>query len=43
MRAFVDAELMPHVHAWDEAGTYPPELHDKAYKVCGVWCVVCCV
>lgn len=32
LRAFVDKEVMPFVHEWDEAGTYPPELHDKAYK-----------
>jgi alkylation response protein AidB-like acyl-CoA dehydrogenase len=32
VRAFVDKELMPFVHEWDEAGTYPPELHEKAYK-----------
>lgn len=23
---------MPFCHEWDEAGTYPPELHEKAYK-----------
>ncbi len=33
LRAFVDAEVMPFVHEWDEAGTYPPELHEKAYQV----------
>lgn len=32
VRAFVDKEIMPFVHEWDEAGTYPPELHEKAYK-----------
>lgn len=31
VRKFVDAELTPFVHGWDEAGTYPPELHQKAY------------
>jgi len=31
VRAFVEAEVMPFVHEWDEAGTYPPELHEKAY------------
>ena len=23
---------MPFVHEWDEAGDYPKELHEKAYK-----------
>jgi len=23
---------MPYCHEWDESGTYPPELHEKAYK-----------
>lgn len=32
VRTFVDKEIMPFVHEWDEAGTYPPELHEKAYK-----------
>jgi len=32
VRDFVDKELLPNVHDWDEAGTYPPELHEKAYK-----------
>ena len=31
VRAFVDAELIPHVDAWDEAGAFPEELHRKAY------------
>jgi len=31
VRAFVDKEILPFVHEWDEAGTYPPELHQKAY------------
>eukprot|EP01112_Ceratiomyxa_fruticulosa_P002087 TRINITY_DN1221_c0_g1_i1.p1 TRINITY_DN1221_c0_g1~~TRINITY_DN1221_c0_g1_i1.p1 ORF type:complete len:459 (-),score=118.76 TRINITY_DN1221_c0_g1_i1:87-1343(-) len=31
VRAFVDKEIMPNVHQWDEEGTYPPELHKKAY------------
>jgi alkylation response protein AidB-like acyl-CoA dehydrogenase len=31
LRAFVDTELIPYVHEWDEAGTYPHELHAKAY------------
>lgn len=32
MRRFVDTELRPYCHEWDEANTYPPELHEKAYK-----------
>ncbi len=32
VREFVDKEIMPFAHDWDEAGTYPPELHAKAYK-----------
>lgn len=31
VRKFIDEEIMPFVHEWDEAGTYPPELHEKAY------------
>jgi len=31
VRAFVDKELIPYVHEWDEAGAFPPELHEKAY------------
>jgi hypothetical protein len=31
VRAFVDKELTPYCHEWDEAGTYPAELHAKAY------------
>jgi len=31
VRAFVDKEIMPYVDKWDEAGTYPMELHTKAY------------
>lgn len=31
IREFVDKEIRPYVHEWDEAGTYPPELHEKAY------------
>jgi alkylation response protein AidB-like acyl-CoA dehydrogenase len=29
---FLSAQIMPFVHEWDETGTYPPELHEKAYK-----------
>jgi len=32
VRAFVDKEIMPFVDKWDEAGTYPMELHTKAYE-----------
>jgi len=32
VRTFVEKEIMPFCHEWDEAGTYPPELHEKAYK-----------
>lgn len=31
VRKFVDTELAPYCHEWDEAGTYPKELHKKAY------------
>eukprot|EP01113_Clastostelium_recurvatum_P047953 TRINITY_DN8630_c0_g1_i4.p1 TRINITY_DN8630_c0_g1~~TRINITY_DN8630_c0_g1_i4.p1 ORF type:complete len:196 (+),score=29.74 TRINITY_DN8630_c0_g1_i4:92-679(+) len=31
VRDFVEKELMPHVHTWDEEGTYPHDLHKKAY------------
>merc|ERR1712166_1346748 len=30
-RDFVDKEMMPFVDEWDLSGTYPPELHKKAY------------
>jgi acyl-CoA dehydrogenase len=30
VRGFVDREIMPHVAAWDEAGGFPRELHQKA-------------
>ena len=32
VREFVDKELIPYVHEWDEAGDYPKELHEKAYN-----------
>jgi alkylation response protein AidB-like acyl-CoA dehydrogenase len=32
MRAFVEKELKPYVDEWDEAGDYPEELREKAYK-----------
>mmetsp|Transcript_39336 Transcript_39336/g.47666 ORF Transcript_39336/g.47666 Transcript_39336/m.47666 type:complete len:402 (-) Transcript_39336:205-1410(-) len=31
VRAFVDKEIIPYVSDWEETGTYPPELHQKAY------------
>lgn len=31
VRSFVDRELIPYVGKWDEEGTYPPDLHEKAY------------
>jgi len=30
-RDFVEKEMMPFVDEWDLSGTYPPELHAKAY------------
>uniref|UniRef100_A0A7S4M790 Cytochrome b5 heme-binding domain-containing protein n=1 Tax=Vannella robusta TaxID=1487602 RepID=A0A7S4M790_9EUKA len=32
VRSFVETEIMPYTHEWDEAGTFPPELHEKAYR-----------
>ncbi len=32
-RRFVEAEIAPHVNAWDEAGTFPRELYRKAAAV----------
>lgn len=32
IRAFIQREVAPFVHEWDEQGTYPRELHEKAYK-----------
>jgi len=32
VRAFCEAELIPFADMWDEKGTYPIELHRKAYK-----------
>jgi alkylation response protein AidB-like acyl-CoA dehydrogenase len=32
VRKFVDAELIPYCHEWDESGTYPKDLAEKAYK-----------
>jgi acyl-CoA dehydrogenase len=33
VRRFVDAEIAPHVNAWDEAGTFPRELYRRAAAV----------
>lgn len=30
VRSFVEREIRPHVDAWDEAGEFPGELHEKA-------------
>jgi alkylation response protein AidB-like acyl-CoA dehydrogenase len=35
VRAFVDAELTPHIEEWEEAGGVPRELFRKAYA-CGI-------
>jgi len=31
VRAFVNKELLPFVSEWDENGSFPDELHRKAY------------
>jgi acyl-CoA dehydrogenase len=33
VRAFVRAEIAPHVNAWDEAGTFPRELYRRAAHI----------
>ena len=33
VRAFVEREIAPHVHAWDEAGTFPRALYRRAAEV----------
>ncbi|MCG3190292.1 MAG: Acyl-CoA dehydrogenase [Burkholderiaceae bacterium] len=33
VRRFVEAEIAPHVNAWDEAGSFPRELYRKAAAV----------
>ncbi|MFZ5542258.1 MAG: acyl-CoA dehydrogenase family protein [Pseudomonadota bacterium] len=30
VRSFVEREIAPHIHAWDEAGSFPRELYAKA-------------
>ena len=32
MRAFVDKELMPHAHDWEENKKIPPEVFVKAFE-----------
>lgn len=32
VRDFVEKELMPYIHEWDEKGEFPNELHEKSYK-----------
>ena len=32
VRAFVDEELLPHVHEWDEKGEHDEALREKAYR-----------
>eukprot|EP01006_Ploeotia_vitrea_P044152 TRINITY_DN66815_c6_g2_i1.p1 TRINITY_DN66815_c6_g2~~TRINITY_DN66815_c6_g2_i1.p1 ORF type:complete len:509 (-),score=292.31 TRINITY_DN66815_c6_g2_i1:1380-2906(-) len=39
VRAFVETEIKPYVSEWHEQGTYPPELHEKAYKA-GIYAAV---
>merc|ERR1719419_92654 len=31
IRDFVDREILPFVHKWDESAKYPPDLLSKAY------------
>jgi len=31
-RAFVDGEIIPHIDDWEEVGSLPADLHQKAYK-----------
>ena len=33
LRRFVEAEIMPSVNEWDEAGEFPRELYRKASDV----------
>ena len=33
LRKFIEAEIMPHVNEWDEAGEFPRELYRKAATV----------
>ncbi len=33
LRRFVDAEIMPFINDWDEAGAFPDELYEKAADI----------
>lgn len=33
LRKFIEAEIMPHVEAWEEAGEFPRDLYKKAAEV----------
>jgi acyl-CoA dehydrogenase len=33
VRRFVEKEIEPHAHAWDEAGEFPRELYEKAAAI----------
>src|SRR5262249_47542574 len=33
MRRFVEKEIEPHAHEWDEAGEFPRALYEKAAEV----------
>lgn len=32
IKEFVDKEILPYVHKWDEEGKYPSDLRHKAYR-----------
>jgi len=37
MRRFVEKEIEPYAHEWDEAGEFPRALYAKAASVQGLW------
>jgi len=39
VREFVDRELLPNVHEWDEKGDYPADLRERAYRA-GVYAMM---
>mmetsp|Transcript_6310 Transcript_6310/g.21143 ORF Transcript_6310/g.21143 Transcript_6310/m.21143 type:complete len:417 (+) Transcript_6310:1114-2364(+) len=39
VRAFCDKEIRPYIDDWEEEGTYPSDLHKKAYEA-GVYAAV---
>jgi len=45
LRSFVDSQLIPHADQWDEAGSYPRDLHRRA-AAAGVYSLIgkdsCC-